>query len=255
MLVVMELPFYTTDESGGILSEEMGAGKTVILLALILATRGQLSSPDKVTREQLSAPDKIEGSGVLTSLSLRTYQTPYHRQLRETHSLPNNLQPPTLVETTLHLLSVNPLAVLDAGPNVRRRFDSSSLAEVLPHIRPFFLDSGTSRRGVIQTDKRVLYPLPVYLSHSTLVVVPSSLFEQWKGEFYKFCGDGNLNVLFMNDIKAKVPRAKDLAAFDVRILFTLLNLFLILSSLCLRLWNVSFHAPKRACRSENAFKG
>jgi SNF2 family DNA or RNA helicase len=255
MQVVMEPSFYTTDESGGILSEEMGAGKTVILLALILATRGQLSNPDKATREQLSAPDKIEGSGVLTSLSLRTYQTPYHRQLRETHSLPSHLQPPTLVETTLHLLSVNPLAVLGASPDARRRFDSSSFAEALPHIRPFFLDSGTSRRGVIQTDKRVLYPLPVYLSHSTLVVVPSSLFERWKGEFYKFCGDGNLNVLFINDIKAKVPRAKDLVAFDVRILFTLLNSFLIMNSLCLRLWNVSFHAPKRARGSENVSKG
>jgi hypothetical protein len=232
MLVQMEPPSYTTDESGGILSEEMGAGKTVILLVLILATRGQLSSPDKVTQEQLSAPDKIEGSGVLTSLSLRTYPTPYHRQLRETHSLPNGTRLPTLVETTLHILSVNPLAVSGASPIIRQRFELSSLAETLPHMRPFFLDSGTSRRGIIQTEKRVLYPLPVYLSHSTMVVVPSSLFEQWKGEFYKFCGDGNLNALFINDIKVKIPRAKDLVTFDVRTIFIPSDSFLTLNSLC-----------------------
>jgi len=251
MQVVTEPPVYTTDESGGILSEEMGAGKTVILLALILATRGILSTPDKGVRGQSSGPNKIKEGDVLTSLSLRTHQTPYHRQLRESYSLPNNDQLPSLVETALHLISVNPQTVFKASPNVRRRFGSSSLAETLQRIRPFYLDYNASRRGIIKMEKKQMHPLPVYLSHSTLVVVPSSLFEQWKGEFYKFCVDGNLNALFVNNAKTTVPRAKDLVAFDVRTLpHIALILFLISSSLSSPRWNVSIRARPSAQISE-----
>lgn len=228
MRVVTEPHFYTTAESGGILSEEMGAGKTVILLALILATRGQLSRPEE-----------LETSGVLTSLSLRTHQSPYHRQLRQTYSLAESEQMPTLVETVLHQLSVNPQAVTCANSKVAWAFESSLFGRTFRFIRPFILESDTNKRGVVKPDKKQVHPVPVYLSRSTLVVVPSSLFEQWKGEFYKFCADGSLNALFINTSKEKIPRPQELVTFDVSARLSRSGRILILNSLSLPQWNVS----------------
>ncbi|TFY64960.1 hypothetical protein EVJ58_g2267 [Rhodofomes roseus] len=101
---------------GGILCEELGTGKTIMILGLILATRNQLSSP---------AESILDPRPVLTPLSLRHFPTGEEAQARarllqgrgssaRLHTHANRAEPntiPSLVEHLLHYCAVRPDAV------------------------------------------------------------------------------------------------------------------------------------------------
>lgn len=213
MEVCMEPPCYMSKESGGILAEEMGAGKTVILLALIMVTRDQIARPN----------EGENGNLILTSFSMRHSQSEHHRQLRQQHSISEPDEMPSLVEEILHYVACRPGCITDAPYRIREAFYSSSLAQVPSRLPPFYFDHGSYSRGLRKAQKNIVPPIRLYLSRATLVVVPASLYEQWKGEIYKFCRDGALKVLFAKDINYQLPRAADLANYDVSISFIVIS--------------------------------
>lgn len=87
---------------GGILCEEMGSGKTCIVLALILATKDQLSMPE----EELGESPKT----VLTATALCHFPSSQFRQEREIARLnhPHCHGLPTLRQLAMHLIRVSP---------------------------------------------------------------------------------------------------------------------------------------------------
>jgi SNF2 family DNA or RNA helicase len=205
MNICLEPPKYMSKEGGGILSEEMGAGKTVILLALIMATRDRLALPD----------GREDGNIMVTSLTARYSQTQHHRELRKQYSISEPDKIPTLVENLLHFLACHPDSVTNAPYRIRELFESSSLAQLSSRLPPFYFDHGSNSRAERKGEKNVKPPAKLYLTRASLVVVPASLYEQWKGEIYKFCRDGALKVLFAKDIDFRLPRAVELASYDV----------------------------------------
>lgn len=102
------LPQYPVP-SGGILCEEMGTGKTCIILGLIMATKDHIAQPDE---RSWSPDDKV----ILSEIALRTFQSPIFKRARE-----NTKQPvssgalPSLVELLFHYIRATPLVLTYAG--------------------------------------------------------------------------------------------------------------------------------------------
>ncbi|KAH8099642.1 hypothetical protein BXZ70DRAFT_942710 [Cristinia sonorae] len=182
---------------GGILCEELGTGKTIMTLALVLSTLDQLPE----------AKASLKGDqSVLTPLSVRAFRRSEDVNARtEGVGRAHRSQPiPSLREHLVHYCRVNP-----DGLNLRQAMDSESLlnktlVDALEHNVPFCLHydedpvpypTGRSVR------RKAIPPRLTYLSSATLIIVPPNLLYQWKGEIDKHCEDW-LRVLVVRDNKA-----------------------------------------------------
>jgi SNF2-related domain len=194
---------------GGILCEEMGAGKTAICIALIILTRHRLAVPE-------ASP---QARPILTEMSLRYFPSDAEVDARDALGIPHPQTMPSLVEQTLQKLAVDTQRSLLARKD---EFDDNwAFGGLTEHLKPFYLhynDPNTrirmSARGVIKQTCDL--PRKVYLSCATLVVCPLSLYEQWKSELYKFCKEGVLRTLFLADKGHRsMPSARELLKYDV----------------------------------------
>ncbi|KAF5390156.1 hypothetical protein D9757_002922 [Collybiopsis confluens] len=210
---------------GGILCEELGTGKTVMILALILGTLKQLSSPEESV---------IEARPILTPLAFRHFHSPEISALR--NRFPNSITPtklprkseqsrvPSFREFILHQLSSCSLSsVPDRTSSVGIAKDDRQrhLAEKLERIpmysawrksnTPFYFHFRdelsylrTSSRGHKDPGPRTMY-----LSAATLIIVPPNLISQWEREIHKHCLEDPRLLIVRS--KTVLPPAKDLA--------------------------------------------
>ena len=201
-----DTPLYDVPR-GGILCEEMGAGKTAICIALIILTRHQLAVPE----------ESPQSRPILTEMSLRHFPYEAEMEARDALGIAHPQAMPSLVEHTLHKLAVNTQKSLLA--RTEEFGDNWTFASLIEHLNPFYLhyndsDTRMSARGV--TKQTCDLPRKVYLSCATLVVCPLSLYEQWKSELYKFCKEGVLRTLFLADKGQRtVPPPRELLKYDV----------------------------------------
>jgi SNF2-related domain len=212
---------------GGILCEELGTGKTVMIISLILATLKQIPTPEE---------SLLDERPVMTSLSFRHFPSSDCTQARSRFGLDNDPignRVPSLVELmiessrTCPLISIpNPTTSL--GARRRRRLeDIEEKLEALPVYEacrantPFYLHfegkptdairPGNRRR---QTDRG---PKRMYLSAATLVVVPANLLSQWDREILKH-SEFPLRVFILRT-KTPMPSVHQLATdYDVGLL-------------------------------------
>ncbi|KAH9832900.1 P-loop containing nucleoside triphosphate hydrolase protein [Rhodofomes roseus] len=203
---------------GGILCEELGTGKTIMILGLILATRNQLSSP---------AESILDPRPVLTPLSLRHFPTGEEAQARERllqgrgssarlHTHANRAEPntiPSLVEHLLHYCAVRPDAV--QLWQHQEQLEQRDLWKPIIRNSPFYHHYEVAIPGVSRSKRKESNPGPrvMYLSAATIVLVPDNLFHQWKGEIMKHCHD----VLRVLEVTSrKLPHAAKLASdYDI----------------------------------------
>ncbi|KAL2266639.1 hypothetical protein VTJ83DRAFT_5991 [Remersonia thermophila] len=174
-------PRFYDGPCGGILAEDMGSGKTLICLSLILATR----------HIPASAPDHLrDGSGVVVRPrvgSLADMAAAY---------ITRNSVPWRNVFGDLAPYGVEYPRCVAAI----RRNPASYTIPIPPRPR------STRRLGPSPT------PRTVYLSHASLVVVPSNLVQQWKHEIAKHTS--GLAVLSI-DKDLTVPPLERLLEHDV----------------------------------------
>jgi hypothetical protein len=192
---------------GGILCEEMGAGKTAICIALVILSRHRLAFPE----------ESPQSRSILTEMSLRYFPYEAEIEARNALGIPHPQTMPSLVEQTLQKLAVDTQRSLLAR---KEEFDENwTFGSLIDHLNPFYLhfndsDTRMSARGVIRQTCDL--PRKVYLSCATLVVCPLSLYEQWKSELYKFCKEGVLRTLFLADKGQRtVPSPRELLKYDV----------------------------------------
>ncbi|KAF4984823.1 hypothetical protein FZEAL_51 [Fusarium zealandicum] len=184
---VLEEPRYYDGVSGGILAEEMGTGKTIICLALILATRALPTQPpehfragDVPSRKRLAPLVEMAAScATRNAVPWRLYFDNVKAQRGEEH------------ERCIDALERNP--------------------------GHYFLPSATPRRTGRRPSQQVEPPEKLlYLSNGSMVVVPDDLLSQWKEEIHKHTE--GLKVLVMTKDN-QLPPVKDLLKFDL-ILFS-----------------------------------
>jgi hypothetical protein len=197
-----------------------GTGKTVIILALIMGTMKQLSTPEESV---------LDMQTVLTPIAFRHFPGRFS-SIRERLSYEAKTPPgvPSFQELLLHHVCTNP----DTGATSPAREEQlSEMLEQIPYYSdgrklnaPFYfqfkdqdLPTGgrKSLRGQSDPGPRI-----VYLSTATLIVVPPNLVSQWDQEILKHCKQVP-RVLIVRS-KTVLPPAKKLAVdFDVCPLFSI----------------------------------
>jgi SNF2-related domain len=199
---------------GGILCEEMGTGKTCIVLGLIIATKHQLSSPEEPLWDEPERP-------ILTPLAFRHFSTRQFecaRQVARIKDRPSGI--PSLVEMLTHFIRASPEFISPPGFNdsLKEQLPAhlwESLMENHPFYHVFERDPATasSRRKFCNRG-----PRKVFLTSATLVIVPRAILEQWNSEINKHCEDGSIRHISL-DIGPKprpMPSAQKLASmYDV----------------------------------------
>lgn len=172
-------PRYYDRPCGGILAEEMGAGKTLICLALILATRHIPSSiPDIHRTDSPVVRPRLGSLADMAAACITRNSVPWRTVFGSLE--PNGIEYSNCVDA----IRRNP-GFYEVPPPQRRKSRQSNIAS-------------TSAK--------------IYLSHASLVIVPPNLVQQWKQEIAKHTS--GLTVLVV-DKKQKLPPVVELADFDV----------------------------------------
>lgn len=170
---------------GGILAENMGLGKTLICLGLILATRGQSAAiPPESSLNLIPVRKRVGSLLMISAAAINRHAVPWKDAF---------------------------IYAADNGV-------SYTAAENAIKSQPghYFLKPSTSsrasRNGKLRSQSR-----KILLSTTTLVVVPPNLLQQWINEINKHTT--TLNILIMGDSKKALPTAMELLDYDI-ILFT-----------------------------------
>ncbi|KAI0086370.1 SNF2 family N-terminal domain-containing protein [Irpex rosettiformis] len=201
---------------GGILCEELGTGKTVIILALILATMDRLSTP----KESILDPRPI-----LTPLALHHFPSPQFRDAlqkfmrgeRRAENIASRI--PSLTEILLHHARTHPPP--SGVRQTAETFPVSHLWEAYEHNNPYYHHYEEDEDGRLEDlplrashDKALNGPRVMYLTSATLILVPTTLLHQWVNEINKHCDD-RLAFLVVKD-KQELPSAQAMAShFDL----------------------------------------
>lgn len=183
---ILKDPRYYDGVCGGILAEEMGAGKTVICLALILATKELPTQPpehlragDVPIRKNLAPLAEMAAScATRNSVPWKPYFDFCKAESGEEY--------PRCIEA----LERNPGYYFIPPTKARRAARRCSMPVELPKKR-------------------------VYLSNGSIVVVPSNLLAQWKQEIHKHTE--SLKVLVAEGDK-ELPPLRDLLKYDMVLL-------------------------------------
>ncbi|ROW00301.1 hypothetical protein VMCG_07275 [Cytospora schulzeri] len=169
-------PRYYDGIRGGILAEEMGSGKTLICLALIAATRHQPAAvPDVYQGNNGTVRPRIGSLVDMAAAVATNHAAPWKRYID-----PANVH-------CIRALERNPGWYHLPAPEIMRM----------------------SRRHTLEVD---LPPRKVYLSHTTLVVVPANLFKQWEQEISKHTK--GLNTLAIKK-ETVIPPPTELLHYDI----------------------------------------
>ncbi|KAF9449589.1 hypothetical protein P691DRAFT_702942 [Macrolepiota fuliginosa MF-IS2] len=209
---------------GGLLCEELGTGKTVMVLGLILSTLNQLPSPP----ETVAVPPVI-----LTALAFKYFPSgPYAAARRailfgNPIADPSSSQVPSLVELMLHYARTKPFPDIPSSRTpkgwkkferrveLENKFEMTSLNNLLQKNVPFYPHSPEETDDSRSYRRRIAVPPRImYLSAATLVVVPPNLLSQWDREINKHC-ERLLRVLVLRS-GTKMPSARVLASdYDI----------------------------------------
>jgi hypothetical protein len=184
----------------------MGVGKTVICLALIVATKDQLST----------TPASLNFAPAVTDYSLHNFPFPDPARMRLALASSGFPTPPSpAMIPSLSRLCCHAIASAREG-----NFEHP---EVPPHIwgtstawdfRQHYFDFDTRPKARNYTQKT---PRKVFLSTATLVLVPNMLLHQWASEVRKHVAEGTLSVLEVTGNKGKnpLPDVMELLKYDV----------------------------------------
>ncbi|KAF8517568.1 SNF2 family N-terminal domain-containing protein [Hysterangium stoloniferum] len=207
--ILSSIPSYP-QARGGILCEEMGSGKTCIMLGLITATRYQLSSPEE---SELGIPKRP----VLTPLSLFHFRSKIFREARKAAHIQHPTgELPSLVELTSDFVTVSPEFLRDSDRENLR--DRPHLSDPLEYNQPFYHVYSPAPVKRTQLKAGDQGPRKMYLTTATLIIVPAAILQQWGSEINKHCEDGCLRVLSLHGNKP-VPSARELASrYDIVLL-------------------------------------
>ncbi|OCK80457.1 hypothetical protein K432DRAFT_404679 [Lepidopterella palustris CBS 459.81] len=225
-------PRYYESNRGGILAETMGLGKTIICLAVILATKYHLPQIPPEYQEM----------------------RPVWKQLRQTDEqgtcLPNfEMDNPTLdtghsrmVTPTLNRLDPDGFSSNNANPQVYNFRQLGTLAKMtaavinrngIPwkaHFKRIESETGDTHYGCMRHLEAAMqhYEIPVekartnrsptppqprtlMMCSGTIIVVPRNLLHQWQSEIKKHVVEGSLSVLVMDSKMPRVVKSKKAA--------------------------------------------
>ncbi|KAI1334991.1 SNF2 family N-terminal domain-containing protein [Xylariaceae sp. FL0016] len=168
---------------GGILAEEMGTGKTLICLALILSTKGQPT----IAPEPYTAEIAYSSTRSLLDMAAATANK---------HSVPWKVD----------------FDALEAQSGLEYRNCIAALSSLKNRAYYTALTSNVELRRSGRTAPQDLPPKRVWLSYTTLIVVPNNLVTQWLTEIGKHTLGLKVCKLIDKDL---IPSIDELLSYDI----------------------------------------
>ena len=183
--------------------EQMGVGKTLMCLSLILATLHQPPSPP---------PTALHITPLVTDVAMASYPYQKYNDLRQLvghpRPIPQALQRPTLSQLCADVLAKHDHSARlrsDVPPHIAENTDRHTFYYDVPYVDDCM--RAVKRRNLILETKKF------HLAKTTLVVVPPILVPQWMNEIDKHVEQGALKVLIAN--KEDLPSIEELIQYDV----------------------------------------
>lgn len=179
--VVFREPHLYEEPKGGILAETMGYGKTLVCLAVILATRGHAATVPRDRVALVQEPrEKVASLLTMAAAAAVHKAVPWKAEFLASSN-----------DGYHHERCINELQ-----KNIRE------------YIEPIFHPINPSRKGK-RTSEKV-----VRLSSATLIVLPPNLVVQWQEQITKHTE--SLDILVIdNDTKKKLPGWQELLKYDI----------------------------------------
>ncbi|KAF9112099.1 hypothetical protein BGX27_003981 [Mortierella sp. AM989] len=195
------------DVRGGIICEDMGTGKSCLCIALIMQTIHQFSEPPATA----------------THLYCELYPfTPSSAIIVRERAMPTDtetmlLAPGSTIPTLRDLAAV---AVKMSRLEYRKAHDyiNEESMEILEAMSVYYYDEEILERPRMpraRLFRMVDLPIEVYLSSSTLVIVPPNLSDQWCNEVNKHTKDHALKLLIIESDDKEIPDHKTLMKYDM----------------------------------------
>ena len=166
---------------GGILAETMGVGKTVIIIALIIATRFHVP---QIPPQYSTGAGRRPTVGRLTDMAIK-------KAGRSGVPLKSHLHVHRYADF----------------PHLEARIDKSPTYYEIPyHMRR------SNRKNSV-----VPPPRKLRLCSTSIIVVPRNLLRQWQAELSKHAnlGEGGLRVLVLEKNRDVLPNADEIASYDI----------------------------------------
>ena len=182
---VLREPRYYDGVNGGVLAEEMGSGKTIICLALILATK-ELPCPPPSVYGIAAAPTRptIGSLMDMAASSITRNAVPWKPYM--------------------------------AGYSRESRYEFSNCAEAIDRNPGFYHIPPDRPMRMLRHVKELDPPKRILLSSATIIVVPNNLLAQWNQEIRKHTESLRVMVVVKDD---EIPAASTIMEFDI-ILFS-----------------------------------
>ena len=188
--------FYTTPR-GGILAEDMGLGKSLICLALTVLTKGQSSSrPDDIFYD-------IKELGKQNSLHLADYCVQSVLQ----NNISWRLYKDELPKACINKLLASPGYYYSRSDHINRALKQAELNRSSINMRNRSRKS--SQYSTTYESKKI------WLSCSTLIICPRTLFDQWRYEIVKHLDTTVISALYLSNSKIQTPDAQRLIEHDI----------------------------------------
>ncbi|KAJ2809290.1 hypothetical protein H4R20_000193 [Coemansia guatemalensis] len=196
---------------GGIICEDMGTGKTCECLALILITKRQMALPPIVGEVVPCVGTVISALTTDYSTAEATSNTALYGDRESSRQIPRLK---TLAARAALLSCVESLRVMhDDG-----MISNETWKSLVPYPPYYWVDpiaESRSRRGMA-SDAMQQMAFKVYMSSSTIVVVPDNLIDQWVREKYKHIeDDGGLEILKIDNSTEVIPEPDNLIMYDL----------------------------------------
>ncbi|KAJ2787589.1 hypothetical protein GGI15_000612 [Coemansia interrupta] len=186
------------DSRGGIICEDMGTGKTCECLALTLLTKRQMAQPP-IEGERLPCVG-IAASALKTGRTRKPGRVPQLKDLAAERAL---------------LSCAESLRVMHDDKMIPADIWQQQLEPYPPYYLVNPAADSNARRTVSQRNLEMAM-FRVYVSSSTIVVVPDNLVDQWVREKYKHVEDScGLEILKIDDSMLEIPDPTTLIKYDL----------------------------------------
>lgn len=185
---------------GGVLAEDMGLGKSLICIALTIATKAQCSQCPDVYEQETNSKLKVDKPcSTLSSYCVESVMK---------NNISWRMYADWLPRSCVKKLQDSPGYYYTRSKFMNRALKYAEVTQSLFTAR-------TSNRSIKTLYSTDLECPKIWLSCATLIICPSTLFDQWRYEIIKHADQSIVSTLCLSNSKYPTPSSQELLNYDI----------------------------------------